>query len=138
MTLFKLVRTACQSLVTTSAAIVYMQAGQCQEHCPACTCHPKVLLPIRSCSPLCAQYGAEVFDVAKAQLWFAGKELLPGKKLGDYLGRNERTRAVIKLQNRGQGAPSREPVRERQPLPGRACPLGTLCCVCCQAHVGSR
>jgi hypothetical protein len=45
-----------------------------------------------------------------AALWFAGKQLQPEKKLADYLGRNENTRAVVKLQKKGQGPPAREPV----------------------------
>jgi hypothetical protein len=43
-------------------------------------------------------------------LWFAGKQLQPEKKLADYLGRNENTRAVVKLQKKGTGPPAREPV----------------------------
>ncbi|MCL4128261.1 UNVERIFIED_CONTAM: hypothetical protein GTU68_044395 [Idotea baltica] len=44
------------------------------------------------------------------QMWFAGKELETGKKLSDYFGSNEKTKVVVKLQKRGSGAPSREPV----------------------------
>jgi hypothetical protein len=49
-------------------------------------------------------------DPESATLWFAGKQLLGDKKLADYMGRNERTRAIVKLQKKGQGAPAREPV----------------------------
>lgn len=45
-------------------------------------------------------------------LWFAGKQLQPEKKLIDYLGRNENTRAVVKLQKKGSGPPAREPVSQ--------------------------
>ena len=45
-----------------------------------------------------------------ATLWFAGKQMLPEKKLSEYLGRHEKTKAVVKLQKKGQGAPAREPV----------------------------
>lgn len=45
-----------------------------------------------------------------ASLWFSGKEMVRTKKLSDYMGRNDKTRAVIKLQKIGQGAPGREPV----------------------------
>ena len=45
-----------------------------------------------------------------AQLWWAGKALARDKKLSDYLGRNEKTTIVAKLQRKGQGAPGREPV----------------------------
>jgi hypothetical protein len=43
-------------------------------------------------------------------LWWAGKELLRGKKLEDFVGRNEKTKIIAKLQKKGQGAPGREPV----------------------------
>ncbi len=45
-----------------------------------------------------------------AQLWWAGKALARDKKLSDYLGRNEKTTIVAKLQKKSQGAPGREPV----------------------------
>jgi hypothetical protein len=32
------------------------------------------------------------------------------KKLADYVGRNEKTKVIVKLQKKGQGAPGREPV----------------------------
>jgi hypothetical protein len=32
------------------------------------------------------------------------------KKLADYVGRNEKTKVILKLQKQGQGAPGREPV----------------------------
>jgi hypothetical protein len=49
-------------------------------------------------------------DPETSTLWFAGKQLQPEKKLADYLGRNENTRAVVKLQKKGAGPPAREPV----------------------------
>lgn len=49
-------------------------------------------------------------DVETAQLWFCGKEMLRGKKLGDYLGRNEKTKVTVKLHKRGTGKPGREPL----------------------------
>jgi len=33
-----------------------------------------------------------------------------GKKLADYVGHNEKTKVIVKLQKQGQGAPGREPV----------------------------
>lgn len=44
------------------------------------------------------------------QLWWAGKELQRGKKLQDFIGKNEKTKLIIKIQKKGQGPPSREPV----------------------------
>lgn len=32
-----------------------------------------------------------------------------GKKIQDYLGKNEKTKVIVKLQKSGQGAPQREP-----------------------------
>jgi len=43
-------------------------------------------------------------------LWWAGKELIAEKKLLDYIGKNEKTKVIVKLQKRGSGAPAREPV----------------------------
>ncbi|XP_042856020.1 cilia- and flagella-associated protein 298-like isoform X3 [Penaeus japonicus] len=51
-----------------------------------------------------------VLDAPMTQLWFAGKEMLCGKKLLDYIGKNEKSKVIVKIQRRGQGAPSREPM----------------------------
>ncbi|RUS86733.1 hypothetical protein EGW08_005523 [Elysia chlorotica] len=56
------------------------------------------------------QASLEVIEPDQASLWWAGKELLSTKKLGDFIGKNEKTKIVAKLQKRGQGAPAREPV----------------------------
>ncbi|XP_068203190.1 cilia- and flagella-associated protein 298-A [Palaemon carinicauda] len=50
-----------------------------------------------------------VLDLSLTQLWFAGKELESGKKLLDYIGKNEKTKVIMKVQHRGHGAPGREP-----------------------------
>ncbi|XP_054005247.1 cilia- and flagella-associated protein 298 [Hylaeus anthracinus] len=60
------------------------------------------------------QASLEVIDLQLAQLWFSGKEMLPGKKLKDYLGRNEKTKIIVKLQKRGAGRPAREPVMSEE------------------------
>jgi hypothetical protein len=52
----------------------------------------------------------QVIEVTQAQLWFSGKEMYRGKKLADYVGHNEKTKVIVKLQKQGQGAPGREPV----------------------------
>ena len=51
-----------------------------------------------------------MLEEANTQLWWAGKELVSGKKLKDYIGANEKTKIVAKLQKKGQGPPAREPV----------------------------
>lgn len=56
------------------------------------------------------QHASDELDPATATLWFAGKQLLPKNQLSHHLGRHEKTKAVIKLQQAGQGAPSREAV----------------------------
>lgn len=59
------------------------------------------------------QYAADELDPASSTVWFAGKQMVPEKQLKDYVGRHEKSKAVVKLQKKGQGAPSREPVRMR-------------------------
>lgn len=51
-----------------------------------------------------------VVDPEEAEIWWAGKQMMPGKTLGDYVGKNEKTTLIAKLQKRGGGAPVREPV----------------------------
>lgn len=56
------------------------------------------------------QDALQVLPLSEAQIWWAGKELARGKKLSDYIGKNEKTKIVAKLQKKGGGAPVREPV----------------------------
>ncbi|XP_054272331.1 cilia- and flagella-associated protein 298 [Macrosteles quadrilineatus] len=56
------------------------------------------------------QASLEVIDPALAQLWFSGKEMQRAKKMSDYVGKNEKTKVIVKLSKMGQGAPAREPV----------------------------
>ncbi|KAF8067412.1 CFAP298 [Scenedesmus sp. PABB004] len=56
-----------------------------------------------------AQFGGVDLDPDTAVLWFAGKQLAPDRPLSEYVGRNERTRATVKLQKKGAGPPAREP-----------------------------
>jgi hypothetical protein len=56
------------------------------------------------------QCNTEGLDPAETRLWFGDKVMHPAQKLRDYLGNNEKTRAVVKLQHSGAGAPPREPV----------------------------
>jgi len=51
-----------------------------------------------------------VIDEPLAELWWAGKHLQREKILSDYIGKNEKTKIVVKIQKRGAGAPQREPV----------------------------
>nr|XP_058921656.1 cilia- and flagella-associated protein 298 isoform X2 [Kogia breviceps] len=57
-----------------------------------------------------SQAALSVITESEAQLWWAAKELRRTKKLSDYVGRNEKTKIIVKIQRRGQGAPAREPI----------------------------
>nr|XP_055169334.1 cilia- and flagella-associated protein 298 isoform X2 [Nyctereutes procyonoides] len=56
------------------------------------------------------QAGLNVIRESEAQLWWVAKELRRTKTLSDYVGKNEKTKIIVKIQQRGQGAPAREPV----------------------------
>ncbi|KAK0131683.1 UPF0769 protein C21orf59 [Merluccius polli] len=56
------------------------------------------------------QASLQVIPESECQLWWAAKELHKEKKLQDYIGKNEKTKIVVKIQKRGQGAPAREPI----------------------------
>lgn len=45
-----------------------------------------------------SQAGLEVIEESKAQLWWAGKELKETKLLSDYVGKNEKTTIIVKIQ----------------------------------------
>lgn len=52
--------------------------------------------------------GNTALDPETATLWWAGKEFHRDQKVGDRVGRNEKTKIVGKLQKPGGGAPQRE------------------------------
>merc|ERR1719231_1628818 len=52
----------------------------------------------------------EVLEADKAALWAFSKEMQPEKALSDYVGKNDKSKVVVKLQKKGAGAPAREPV----------------------------
>uniref|UniRef100_A0A8C6SQJ4 Cilia and flagella associated protein 298 n=1 Tax=Neogobius melanostomus TaxID=47308 RepID=A0A8C6SQJ4_9GOBI len=56
------------------------------------------------------QASLRVISEEECQLWWAAKEMQRGKKLQDYIGKNEKTKLVVKIQKKGQGAPAREPL----------------------------
>ncbi|XP_037543912.1 cilia- and flagella-associated protein 298 [Nematolebias whitei] len=56
------------------------------------------------------QASLQVMSEDECQLWWAGKEMQRGKKLQDYIGKNEKTKLVVKIVKKGQGAPAREPL----------------------------
>ncbi|EDO33865.1 predicted protein [Nematostella vectensis] len=73
--------------------------------------HDNITLEFDNQEDLSGMQGSlQVLDEGTAQLWWAGKELQRGKKLQDFIGKNEKTKLVVKLQKKGQGAPAREQV----------------------------
>ncbi|KAL0275434.1 UNVERIFIED_CONTAM: hypothetical protein PYX00_003282 [Menopon gallinae] len=60
------------------------------------------------------QASLDVLEASRTSVWFCGKEMMRGKKLRDYLGNNEKTKGIIKLQKAGSGAPQREPVMSEE------------------------
>jgi hypothetical protein len=48
-------------------------------------------------------------DETNSTLWWAKKELLKGKILADYVGKNEKTKIIVKIMPKGKGAPLAEP-----------------------------
>ena len=61
-------------------------------------------------SYIAPQNATEDLDPETAELWFAGKQLIRGRQLGEHVGRNDKTKAVVRLQGKGNGPPVREPV----------------------------
>ncbi|XP_071956613.1 cilia- and flagella-associated protein 298-A-like [Antedon mediterranea] len=56
------------------------------------------------------QASLQVLDTTNTSLWFSAKEMKPDKKLQDFVGKNEKTKIIAKLQKKGQGPPGRERV----------------------------
>ena len=56
------------------------------------------------------QEGLSVLDVDTTSLWCFSKELQFEKLLSEYVGKNDKSKVVAKLQKKGAGAPVREPV----------------------------
>lgn len=47
-------------------------------------------------------------------LWNSGREYERGKFLSDYIGKNEKTKIVCKFSKKGNGAPVREPMVDKE------------------------
>ena len=58
---------------------------------------------------LAAYPDCDWLDADKTTLWWAKKEFLTNKKLSDYVGKNEKTKIVVKSMPKGKGAPVNEP-----------------------------
>lgn len=51
----------------------------------------------------------EVTHEDHAELWWAGKQFFRDQYVRDLVGKNEKTKVIVKLQRKGGGMPSREP-----------------------------
>ena len=56
---------------------------------------PETLKPVFNCGP---QAGLNVIKESEEKLWWAAKELRRTKKLSDYVGKNEKTKIIVKIQ----------------------------------------
>ena len=57
------------------------------------------------------QRGDDEMHAAESELWFVRRRLKCKDTLGDYVGRNDKTRAAVRLCRAGSGMPAREMVR---------------------------
>lgn len=53
-------------------------------------------------------------SIDNTSIWICGKELTKGKLFSDFFGKNEKSKYVVKLQKKGQGAPVREPTIDQE------------------------
>ncbi|CAH2006126.1 unnamed protein product [Acanthoscelides obtectus] len=61
------------------------------------------------------QASLEIIDPNTAQIWFCGKEMYrEGKTVGDYVGKVENCKVIMKISKRGEGPPGREPVMSEE------------------------
>ncbi|XP_054611100.1 cilia- and flagella-associated protein 298-like isoform X1 [Dunckerocampus dactyliophorus] len=73
--------------------------------------HDPIRMEFEDCEDLSGtQASLQVLAEDECQLWWAAKEMQRGKKLQDYIGKNDKTKLVVKIQKKGQGAPAREPL----------------------------
>ena len=49
-----------------------------------------------------------MIDPTDATLWFANREMKPENKLSDHLGKNEKTKVIVKVSTRRGGQPTSE------------------------------
>ncbi len=56
------------------------------------------------------QDSLDVIPESDMSIWFSGKEMQLGKVLSDFVGKNEKTKVIVKIQKKGNAAPARERV----------------------------
>ncbi len=59
-------------------------------------------------------FSHQYFKYDLTTLWNAGKEYNRGKILSDFIGKNEKTKIICKFSKKGQGAPVREPLVDKE------------------------
>ncbi|OAE34068.1 hypothetical protein AXG93_4280s1170 [Marchantia polymorpha subsp. ruderalis] len=66
---------------------------------------------VRGAVKICYPMGLPHYDPVYEELMgaYIGKEFMRENKISDHVGRNEKTKVVVKLQGKGHGAPAREP-----------------------------
>lgn len=71
----------------------------------------KLLLDAKEVEEALAESSAvlEVAPEEHAELWWAGKQFFRDQYVRDLVGKNEKTKVIVKLQKKGGGMPSREP-----------------------------
>ncbi|XP_018572102.1 UPF0769 protein CG18675 [Anoplophora glabripennis] len=62
------------------------------------------------------QASLQVIDPGTAQMWFCGKEMYRdrGQKVGEYVGKIENCKVIMKISKRGDGPPGREPIMNEE------------------------
>eukprot|EP00762_Andalucia_godoyi_P008714 ANDGO_00462.mRNA.1 UPF0769 protein CG18675 len=71
--------------------------------------HDPVMEAIADKEHLDGQVAKDVLEPSSAMLWWAGKQLLREKTLADFVGKNEKTKVLVKIAKKGSGPPAREP-----------------------------
>merc|ERR1712118_450527 len=57
----------------------------------------------------------DILDGPDSSIWWAGKELQPDKMMHEYLGKNEKTKVICRLQPKNSGARYANLVLTRRP-----------------------
>lgn len=60
------------------------------------------------------QMEKKILQVGQSCLWFAGKKWSSDQAISKYLGHNEKTKVIVRLQRISSGAPVREPGVDRE------------------------
>lgn len=89
---------SCKETISVFFALIFFSlvfAWFLQYTQSVCKCQLIYLIFILHCY---FQASLQVLDESTCQLWWAGKELQRGKKLQDFIGKNEKTKLIVKIQ----------------------------------------